>query len=89
MSTKILGDKIFAGIVALLLFGGLAIFLSASLGLLARDTSSVSYLAFKQLGLGLIPGLLLLITLRFTPPKVIEKYIPLFYVSAVRSMAPT
>ena len=46
--------------VLLLVGAGFLIFLSASLGLLARDTAHFSSIAFKQIFFGLIPGLVAL-----------------------------
>lgn len=63
------GDRIFFIIVTMLVVGGLAMFISASLGLLARDDGSPWRLAFTQLVLGLIPGGIALFSLRFMPPK--------------------
>ncbi len=56
-------------IVATLVIGGLAMFISASLGLLAREDGSPWRLAFTQFTLGLIPGSIVLAALRFSPPK--------------------
>lgn len=57
MDTKLLVS------VLLLITAGFFIFLSASLGLLARDTAHASSIAFKQIFFGLIPGLIALYTL--------------------------
>jgi cell division protein FtsW len=46
--------------VLLLVGAGFLIFLSASLGLLARDSAHFSSIAFKQIFFGLIPGLIAL-----------------------------
>ncbi len=79
MSSKLLGDRIFALIVIILVVGGTSVFLSAALGLLARENSSIGHIALTQLLLGLIPGLMALVFLRFAPPAWIEKGIlPVF-----------
>jgi len=54
MDTKLLVS------ILLLVTAGFFIFLSASLGLLARDTAHFSSIAFKQIFFGLIPGVLAL-----------------------------
>lgn len=73
----------FALIVAILVVGGAGIFLSAALGLLARESTSLSHIAITQLLLGLIPGLLVLAAVRFTPPNVLMKGILPFYILSV------
>lgn len=69
------GDRIFALIVLALVVGGIAMFSSAALGLLARADASPWNLAITQLLLGLIPGIIALLILRFMPPKTIEKLV--------------
>lgn len=54
-------------------------FASASLGLLARVDGSPLKLAFTQLALGLIPGSIALVAIRYMPPKLIEKLTPVLY----------
>jgi len=66
---KFAGDRIFASIVLILVVGGVALFSSAALGLLARVNGSPWHLVLSQIGLGLIPGFILLALLRMTPPK--------------------
>lgn len=63
------GDRIFFFIVVLLVVGGLAMFTSASLGLLAREDGSPWRIATTQFALGLIPGILALLAARFAPPR--------------------
>lgn len=46
--------------IGLLIVAGFLIFLSASLGLLARDSAHFGSIAFKQIFFGLVPGLLAL-----------------------------
>ena len=78
------GDKVFASIVALLVIGGAGIFLSAALGLLARESVSLGHIAVTQLLLGLIPGLIALATLRFMPPIWLMKLVvPLYLFSVI------
>jgi cell division protein FtsW len=48
--------------ILLLVGAGFLIFLSASLGLLARDSAHFSSIAFKQIFFGLIPGLIAMYT---------------------------
>tara|TARA_R110000824_G_scaffold401771_1_gene615422 strand:- start:118766 stop:119881 length:1116 start_codon:yes stop_codon:yes gene_type:complete len=87
MSSKLLGDKLFALIVAILVVGGAAIFLSAALGLLARESSSIAHLALTQLVLGLVPGLIVLAALRLCPPKLLEQSVLPFFIFALIATA--
>ncbi len=87
MSSKLLGDKLFALIVAILVVGGVSIFLSAALGLLAREGSSIAHLALTQLVLGLVPGLIVLAALRFCPPKILERGVLPFFIFALIATA--
>lgn len=80
---KLSGDRMFALIVAILVVGGAAVFLSAALGLLAREGSSIGKLALTQLVLGLIPGVIALVTIRFIRPALIMQAVPLFYLFAL------
>jgi cell division protein FtsW len=57
--------------------------LSASLGLLARQNADLGHLALTQLVLGLIPGVIALIAIRFMSPALILKLTLPFYVSAM------
>jgi cell division protein FtsW len=77
---KFAGDKIFASIVLILVVGGIALFSSASLGLLARVDGSPWRLMVSQIGLGLIPGLILMSGFRLAPPKQLERFIVPFYI---------
>jgi cell division protein FtsW len=83
MFTKLSGDRLFAIIVLILVIGGLAMFSSASLGLLARAGESPWHIAVSQIGLGLIPGIITLLILRLMPPKWLTRGILPFYVSAI------
>lgn len=64
---SISGDRIFTLIVIALVSLGIAMFISASLGLLAEVGGSPLRLAFTQIALGLIPGTALLFVFRFLP----------------------
>lgn len=77
------GDRLFALIVLILVGGGTAVFLSAALGLLARQNANLGHIALTQLVLGLIPGLIALVALRFTPPKLLTQAIVPFYIFAL------
>lgn len=80
---RLSGDRVFALIVAILVVGGAAIFLSAALGLLAREGASIGRLALTQLALGLIPGIMALLVIRFSKPQwIINAVIP-FYIGAL------
>lgn len=80
---RLSGDRVFALIVAILVVGGAAIFLSAALGLLAREGASIGRLALTQLALGLIPGVIALIAIRFTPPLLLMRAVVPFYVLSI------
>lgn len=80
---RLSGDRIFALIVAILVVGGAAIFLSAALGLLAREGASIGRLALTQLALGLIPGVIALLVIRLSPPEWIMRAVVPFYVFAL------
>ncbi len=73
MLTKFSGDRLFTIIVVILVVLGLAMFASASLGLLARAGESPLKIAFDQICLGLIPGIILLIILRFLDTKLLTR----------------
>lgn len=80
---RLSGDRIFALIVLGLVVAGIALFSSAALGLLAREGASPWRLAVTQLVLGLLPGIIALITLRFMPPRTLAKGIIPFYVGSI------
>lgn len=77
------GDRIFFIIVVLLVVGGLAMFASAALGLLAREDGSPWRIATTQFALGLVPGILSLIALRFAPPKWLTALALPSYIAAI------
>lgn len=80
---RLSGDRVFALIVAILVVGGAAIFLSAAMGLLAREGASIGRLALTQLALGLIPGVIALIAIRFAPQQLLMRAVIPFYVFAL------
>ena len=80
---KFAGDKLFASIVLILVVGGIALFTSAALGLLARVGASPWHLVLSQIGLGLIPGFILLLILRFMPPARLAQFVMPVYVLMV------
>ncbi len=61
------GDRIFLGIVAILTFGGIAIFSSATLGLLARANVNIAHIAFTQIVFGLGGGGIAFVFFRMVP----------------------
>ncbi len=71
-------DKVFLTSVILLLIYGLAIFLSASLGILAKDQAQFNSVAFKQIFLGITLGLLACFIFSKINYKVFKKY-PLYF----------
>lgn len=77
------GDRVFALIVLALVVGGLAMFSSAALGLLARPDGAPWKLALTQLVLGLLPGMVALFALRFAPPAWLKRAIVPFYIFAL------
>ncbi len=80
MFSRLSGDRLFALIVLILVVGGLAMFASASLGLLARAGESLWHVVLGQIFYGLIPGGIALIFLRFIPSKWITRSVFPFYV---------
>lgn len=82
---KASGDRLFAIIVIVLVIAGLALFTSASLGLLASTDASDSpwRLLITQFTLGLIPGLGALFIFRYMPQKRLLSFVLPFYVVTV------
>jgi cell division protein FtsW len=66
-----------------LVLAGLAIFSSAALGLLARESSSVSKDILLQAGLGLGLGFLALLATRAIPLAQVKRYVPYIYGATV------
>lgn len=83
MKRQQLGDKTFVLVVIILMVIGIATFLSASLGLLAQQNTSLAKLAFTQILLGLLPGIAALIFLRYLRPGIIQKLILPGYIGAI------
>ncbi|MBP9816888.1 MAG: putative lipid II flippase FtsW [Candidatus Pacebacteria bacterium] len=81
--SSVSGDRVFALIVLALVVGGLAAFSSAALGLLARPDGSPWKLALTQLVLGLAPGIIALVTIRFASPELIRKLVLPFFIGAL------
>jgi len=73
------GDKIFFFLVLATAFAGLAIFSSAALGMLARESSSVSKDIFLQAGLGLGLGFVVLFLARAIPLGWLKRGAPYVY----------
>ena len=83
MLGRLSGDRLFALIVVILVVGGLAMFASASLGLLARAGESLWHVVLGQVFFGLVPGAVALIFLRFIPSKWITRSVFPFYVFSI------
>ena len=77
------GDRIFFMLVLGIVFIGLAIFSSAALGLLARESSSVSRDILLQAGLGLGLGLLALAVARAVPLLWIKRSAPYIFIATL------
>jgi len=73
------GDKMFFTLVLCITLAGLAIFSSATLGLLARESSSVSQDILFQTGLGFGLGFLALFIARAFPLARVKQYAPYIY----------
>jgi cell division protein FtsW len=87
MLAKLSGDRMLAVILSILVIGGLAIFASASLGLLARAGETPWHIAISQIFLGLIPGLALLGFLRFSRPKwILQGALPFYIVTILMTL---
>jgi cell division protein FtsW len=77
---RIEGDKVFLILVVILTIVGFLIFVSASLGLLARESATPGRLLLTQTFFGIIPGVLAMILLRFFPHSKIEALVIPAYV---------
>lgn len=73
------GDKMFFVLMLGLVLAGLAIFSSAALGLLARESSSVSKDILLQAGLGIGLGFLALLSARAIPLVWFRRFAPYLY----------
>jgi len=76
-------DVSFNTIVTLLVLSGLGIFVSAALGLVARDGATFSSVVTTQIGLGLVGGLILLFVAAHTDYHVLRRWAPHFFVFAL------
>jgi len=73
------GDRLFFILVLILAVGGIAIFSSAALGLLARQNASVTRDIVDQVGLGLVLGIGALLVARALPLATLKRYAPWLY----------
>lgn len=73
------GDRIFFGLVMTLALMGLAIFSSAALGLLARETSSVSHDILLQASLGFGLGFIVFFFIRTVSMANLKRWAPYVY----------
>jgi cell division protein FtsW len=80
---KASGDRIFAIIVITLVVAGIALFSSASLGLLAQADGSPWKLLLTQFALGLVPGAIALVIFRFMPQKRLLSLVLPFYIASM------
>lgn len=80
---KASGDRIFAIIVLTLVIAGLALFTSASLGLLAQADGSPWKLLLTQFALGIIPGFAALFVFRFMSQKRLMSLVLPMYLGAM------
>lgn len=77
------GDRTFLILVCTIALAGLAIFSSASLGLLARENSSVSQDILLQAGLGLGLGCIAFLFARAIPFAWVKRFAPHLYVLTI------
>ncbi|MGH7174913.1 MAG: FtsW/RodA/SpoVE family cell cycle protein [Minisyncoccia bacterium] len=77
------GDRLFLALVLLLAFAGLAIFSSAALGLLARQSSTITRDILDQIVFGLLAGLLALFVFQRLPLSFIKRCAPWAYVATL------
>lgn len=77
------GDRIFFMLVLGIVLAGLAIFSSAALGLLARESSSVSQDILLQAGLGFGLGFLALLAARAFPLDSLKRFAPYIYLATI------
>lgn len=77
------GDRVFLMLVITLALAGLAIFSSATLGLLARESSSVSQDILLQTGLGFGFGFFAFFIARIIPLARVKLFAPYMYVASL------
>lgn len=75
----IVGDRVFFALVVAIALAGLAIFSSATLGLLARENSSISHDILLQAGLGLGIGFIALVIAALVPLARVRQAAPYIY----------
>lgn len=76
-------DKTFLGIVVILVLVGIFLFVSASLGLLARSEDLFSSVLFSQIFLGLVVGMIMLVVASKIPHTFLKKYSFYFFFFSV------
>jgi cell division protein FtsW len=76
-------DKVLEILIGILAVGGFLIFISASLGLLARGTVSVMSVIGNQFILGLVLGTAALLLTKRIPYTLYRNYAPFFYVGGI------
>jgi cell division protein FtsW len=81
--TSALGDRVFFALALALALAGLAIFSSATLGLLARQGSSISQDILVQAGLGLGAGFVALIVAARVPLTYVKRGAPYIYAATL------
>src|SRR3989344_2616969 len=79
MRLPIAGDRTFLLLTSILALGGLAIFFSASLGLLAREAAPFSRVAETQIGIGFLLGIGALTAFAFLPSRFLKRLPPFAY----------
>ncbi|MDP1707417.1 MAG: putative peptidoglycan glycosyltransferase FtsW [bacterium] len=77
------GDKTFFVLTLCIVLAGLAIFSSATLGLLARESGSFSKDILLQAGLGLGLGFIALLIARIAPLALIKRFSPFIYAATI------
>lgn len=80
---KISGDRVFLTLTLILALAGLAIFSSAALGLLARESSSVSHDILLQTVLGFGVGFISFFIALRLPFPLLKKFAPYLYVLSI------
>ena len=77
------GDRVFFALVLIIALLGLAIFSSATLGLLARESAPITKDILLQAGLGLGFGLIALFFARAVPLALVKRFSPHIYVATL------
>lgn len=77
------GDRVFLMLVITLALAGLAIFSSAALGLLARESSSVSHDIMLQTGFGLGIGVIAFLLVRLVSLAQMKRFAPHIYIATI------